>query len=111
MQRHLLLTVRGSDERLSLSTVDLDQVSMVHLSDFSSKKAAILQGLGYGWLPEALIARELKKKTLKEIRWKNASEHIYHPCVYHRGERTLGKAARYFLSEVIDVLGKQCKEH
>ena len=48
---HLLLTVRGSDPRLDLSTSGIEARSTVHLNDFASKRAAILAGIGDGWVP------------------------------------------------------------
>ncbi len=59
LRRHLLLTVHGSDPRLELPTSAIEAHSTVHLNDFASKRAAILAGIGYGWLPDAMIANEL----------------------------------------------------
>jgi len=56
LDAHLLLTVRGSDPRLQLSTAGIEAHSTVHLNDFASKREAILAGIGYGWLPEHLCA-------------------------------------------------------
>ncbi len=105
MQRHILLTVRGSDERLGMSTRDLDPVSLIHLSDFPAKKAAVLQKIGYGWLPEPLIRKELKRGVVRPLKWERTSEHVHLPVLYHRGDRTLGKAARAFLGETLSVMG------
>lgn len=52
LARHVLVTVRGSDPRLQLATSTLDQSSTFHLSDFHSKRIAILDGAGFGWMPE-----------------------------------------------------------
>lgn len=101
LEQHVLLTVRGSDERLNMSTSALDQCSTVHLNDFYSKKVAIMKGLGYGWLPDYLIKKELKAKQLKVVRWQKSSEHTHYPKLYHRGEKFLGRAGRTFLSEVL----------
>lgn len=105
LQKHLLLTVRGSDERLNMSTTALDKTSTVHLSDFYAKKVAIIQGLGYGWLPDYLIKKELKAGVLKAVRWEKASEHVYHPKLYHRGKHQLGRAGQLFLTEVLARIG------
>src|SRR5690606_33234344 len=51
LRAELLLTVRGSDPRLELPTANLEAHSTVLLNDFGSKRAAILAGIGYGWLP------------------------------------------------------------
>ena len=100
---HLLLTVRGSDPRLDLSTARIETRSTVLLNDFASKRAAILAGIGYGWLPDAMIAAELAKGRLRRIRWARDSTHVFHPRLYHRGQ--IGPAAR----QLIDALAGDAK--
>ena len=100
VERHLLLTVRGSDPRLALSTAGIEAKSTVLLNDFAAKRAAILAGIGYGWLPDALVAPELAKGRLKRIRWTRPSTHTFHPRLYHRGKP--GAAAR----RLIDALSR-----
>jgi DNA-binding transcriptional LysR family regulator len=107
LERHVLLTVRGSDERLGMSTRDLDPVSLIHLSDFPAKKAAVLQKLGYGWLPEPLIQKELKRGLLRPVRWERTSVHVHSPVLYHRGERALGKGGRALLGEIVGIMGSK----
>lgn len=104
MQEHVLLTVRGSDERLKLSTRGLDRNSLVQLSDFHTKKSAILGGLGFGWLPEYLIVNELKRKALRVVKWEGSSEHWYSPRLYHRGDRFLGRAGKFFVEQIIQEM-------
>ena len=96
LDAHLLLTVRGSDPRLHLSTAGIEAHSTVHLNDFASKREAILAGIGYGWLPDGLIASELSRKTLRRIKWTRPSRHIFHPRLYHRGRP--GPAARQLIA-------------
>ncbi|MBN1208711.1 MAG: LysR family transcriptional regulator [Myxococcaceae bacterium] len=100
LARHLLLTVRGSDPRLQLSTGALEGRSTVHLNDFAAKKAAILEGLGYGWLPEYLMARELRRGELKPLKLARGATHLFHPSLHHRASVRLGRAA----SRVVQAL-------
>lgn len=88
----VLLNVRGSDPRLQLITRALDQQSTVHLPDFHSKKAAILSGLGFGWLPEWIMAEELARGTLVALQLKEGATHGFTPYLATRG--SLGPAAR-----------------
>lgn len=97
---HVLLTVRGSDPRLELSTTGLEARSTVHLNDFLSKKAAIMAGSGFGWMPEYLIERELRRGVLRPVRWAKGNRHTFRPRLYYRSGRTLGRAAR----TVVDAL-------
>lgn len=92
LRAHLLLTVRGSDPRLDLPTAGLEAHATVTLHDFGAKRAAVLAGIGYGWLPDVLIAHELAKRRVRRIQWSRPSRHVFEPRLYHRG--TLGRAAR-----------------
>lgn len=94
LEAHLLLSVRGSDPRLELSTSGLEQRSRVHLNDFATKKAAILAGAGYGWLPGYLVDDELRRGTVRKLRWKPGNEHAFRPRLYHRATPALGRAAK-----------------
>lgn len=100
LRAHVLLVVRGSDPRLRLSTAALEAPTVVSLNDFHAKKTALLDNLGYGWMPEHLIAAELRRGSLARIRWKAGSTHTYHPHVYYRADRAPGRAAQ----RVLDAL-------
>lgn len=89
---HVLLTVRGSDPRLRMPTAALEERATVHLNDFHSKKDAIVGGLGYGWLPEALITRELARGTLKRLSLGDHSVHTFEPHAYVRRDAPRGRA-------------------
>ena len=96
LREHVLLTVHGSDPRLELPTSGLEPGSAVHLNDFTAKRTAILAGIGYGWLPDALIGSELARGRVKRIRWSGASTHRFQPRLYHRGHP--GPAARRLIA-------------
>ena len=100
LQEHTFLTVRGSDPRLNLSTASLECTSSIQLNDFHSKKAAILSGLGFGWLPCHLIEGELQSGLLQPLPWKKLHRHIFRPYLYHRGGARLGRAGRIFVQEL-----------
>lgn len=93
LAEHVLLTVRGSDPRLALPTALFDQHSTIHLNDFASKKLAIASGIGFGWLPDEMIATELARGDLVRIPWQGLSVHTFHPRLYHRSGVKLGRAA------------------
>ncbi len=91
---HVLLTVRGSDPRLHLSTAGIEPPIAVRLNDFHAKRDAIVGGLGFGWLPEPMVQGHLAKKALAVLRWRQASEHVLSPRLYFRRHEALGRAAR-----------------
>lgn len=102
LSEHVLLTVRGSDPRLQLVTAELDTQSTVHLPDFHSKKAAIVAGIGFGWLPEWLIERELAKGELKPLKLAQGAVHVFEPRVATRGK--LGPAGSALLEQLLNPL-------
>ncbi|MGZ3419976.1 MAG: LysR family transcriptional regulator [Polyangiales bacterium] len=92
LDAHVIVTVRGSDPRLQLSTGALERRSSVHLEDFAAKKAVILQGVGFGWLPEHMIQREIKRGELVVLPLDRGGTHAFEPRLCHRDVR-LGRAA------------------
>lgn len=103
LAEHLLLTVRGSDPRLQLSTGSLEMHSTVHLNDFAAKKAAILEGLGYGWLPEHLASRELRRGELKALKLQRGATHAFQPQLHHPASVKPGRAARRVVKTLTGV--------
>ena len=104
IESSVLVTVRGSDPRLEMSTAGLKVRSMVHLNDFASKKIAIMQGMGIGWLPEYMIETELEKGELVHLRWPGSSTHVFYPKLYQRrANRLLGKAAGRMRDALRDI--------
>ncbi len=100
LSEHVLLTVRGSDPRLSLPTAGLEVRSQLHLNDFETKKQAILRGLGFGWLPEHVAGRELARGTLVTLRYAGGAEHTFAPRLFHRAAYRPGKAGTALLKAV-----------
>jgi len=99
---HVLLTVRGSDPRLQLSTGGLEPALTVRLADFHAKKAGILARMGYGWMPEHLVQAELARGTLVTLPAKIANVHVFEPRLYFRAASTPGRAARIVIDRLKD---------
>lgn len=97
LDAHVLVTVRGSDPRLELSTSPLDQRATVHLADFAAKKTAILQGIGFGWLPDHLLEPERKTGLLRDVPLTKGAIHKFQPRLYHREGVKLGHAGTRLL--------------
>lgn len=98
LERHTFLTVRGSDERLQLATAPLEKSTVFRLSDFHAKKAALLDGMGYGWMPEYLIESEIVKRRLRIVPLAaNGGRHVFKPVLHRRGR---GPASDLFLNEL-----------
>ncbi|MFO0619152.1 MAG: LysR family transcriptional regulator [Polyangiaceae bacterium] len=97
LERAVLLTVRGSDLRLELSTAALEPNSHVVLNDFQAKKEAILAGIGFGWMPEHLVTGELGRGQLRPVRFEGGDTHDFRPRLYRRRTRPVGRAGRAVL--------------
>ncbi len=95
---HTLVTVRGSDPRLQLSTSSLEPAAPIQLHDFSSKREALLAGMGYGWMPAYIIADDLRRGRLRKLAYVDGAEHVFHPRVYAIGDRAEGRAAKRLIS-------------
>ncbi len=97
LAEHTLVTVRGSDPRLKLPTASLEPAAAIQLHDFSSKREALLAGMGYGWLPAYVIADDLRRGRLRRVRFVEGSEHVFRPSVYALGDRANGRAAKLLI--------------
>lgn len=70
--------------------------NVAYLSDFHSKRDALLAGAGYGWMPAHLVLNDLKQGTLRELaaqpnRW------TYSPVLVMQRDSELGRGARLCL--------------
>ncbi len=99
LQRYVELSVHDSSEQ------ELYHVEHMHfgsertffLSDFKSKKQALLQGIGFGWMPFYLVKKELEAGTLVEVNYQHGSRFSFTPHLVWRAEKKLGKTAQRFM--------------
>lgn len=101
LEGHVLLTVHGSDPRLELPTAALERRATVDLNDFHAKRAAILAGIGYGWLPAHLCAEDLRAGRLRRVRYRRGSQHRLTPRLYVRAGGRPGPAARRLMDALV----------
>ena len=104
LQRHVELTVHDSSESKRFADARLFGCPRVFfLSDFSTKKEALLTGLGFGWMPEYLVAVELASRALVEVAYEGGSRYEFVPVLVHPRERPLGRAGQMLLSMLTGV--------
>jgi DNA-binding transcriptional LysR family regulator len=77
----------------------MGSANVVFLSDFHSKRNAILAGAGYGWIPKHFIEQDLAEGKLVPLSFE-PNNWVYHPQIITRKGIILGKAARLFQSIV-----------
>lgn len=99
---HAELVVRDSSPRFAerLKASFLGSRNVVYLSDFHSKRIALLDSAGYGWIPSHFIETDLKKGRLKLLDAEPNRWAYYPQAITHAGYR-LGRAGQLFL----EVLG------
>ncbi|MDP6931595.1 MAG: LysR family transcriptional regulator [Myxococcota bacterium] len=73
------------------------------LSDFHTKRLALLEGAGFGWMPRHLVEEDLAAGSLVPLRTGEADEWTYHPELVHRKSRPLGQAGRRFVQLFLEM--------
>lgn len=100
LNRHTFITNRTTPGQVGLSTDKIHFDSYFYVNGFVNKKLAIMNKLGFGWLPDYLIAPELKKDTLKILKTEIDNSIRLHPRLFFRHEENLGKASRRLLQHI-----------
>jgi len=103
LQSYVELTVHDSSEqkRYEVKHMHFGSERQFFLSDFRSKKNAMEQGLGYGWMPLYLVEKDLANGRLVEVDYKNGSRFSFTPYLVWRTEKQLGRTASRFI-ELLD---------
>jgi DNA-binding transcriptional LysR family regulator len=105
LHRHVELTVHDpSESRRIINPHHFGGERVFFLSDFLTKKAAILQGLGFGWVPLYLVEEELAAGLLREVSYRGGSRFRFTPALVHPADRPPGRAGQRFL-ELLTTAG------
>jgi len=99
------IVVRDSSPRFSKRSKAsyMGSKNVVYLSDFHSKRIALLACAGYGWIPRHFVEEDLRGGDLVLIdeepnTWK------YHPQLVSRQGDKIGKGARLFLETMNELI-------
>jgi len=102
---HAELVVRDSSPRFAERSKAsfMGSRNLVYLSDFYSKRVALLDAAGYGWIPRHFIEADLAEGTLVPL---DAETHswTYQPQVITREEHPLGRSGRLFVETLLEAL-------
>ncbi len=78
----------------------------IHLSDFPTKRLALLEGLGFGWMPRNLVKKDIDAASLQvlplvegEGRW------TWQPLLVRKADRVQGPASQRFETLLLQALG------
>ena len=77
--------------------------NVVFLADFYSKRIALLEAAGYGWIPRHFIRTDLDEGRLQVLDTEQNSW-TYRPVVVTRKGETLGRGGRLFIESLLDYL-------
>ena len=97
LQEFVELTVQDSSPSARPDPHVFGGPRVFFFSDFYAKKAALMAGLGFGWMPVALVREELERGKLVEVPYLEGSRYEFTPFVVHRTDRPLGRAGQLFL--------------
>ncbi|MFM2163163.1 MAG: hypothetical protein RLZZ383_2675 [Pseudomonadota bacterium] len=97
LARHADVVVRDSSPKARGRRTFLGTASVIFLSDFVSKREALLAGLGFGWMPEHLVAADVSAGRLVPVDLEGGSTWTYTPHIGWRRGPGLGPAARCFV--------------
>ncbi|MCB0415347.1 MAG: LysR family transcriptional regulator, partial [Bdellovibrionales bacterium] len=82
LRDHAYIRVRDTSGLIKLSTDNIDFRSSFLVNDFITKKQAILKRLGFGWLPEYMIEKEIAKGTLKILQTDISNSYEFKPKLF-----------------------------
>lgn len=103
LQQYIELSVHDSSgqELYAVEHLHFGGERMFYLSDFQSKKQAVIQGIGFGWMPRYLIANELANNELVEVCYQHGSRFSFTPHLVWRAEKKLGKTGQKFIDSLL----------
>lgn len=99
---HAELVVRDSSPRFRVQPKAsfIGSRNVVFLSDFYSKRLALVGGAGYGWIPRHFVDEDLRCGQLQLIDHQ-PNQWTYHPQIVLREGETLGRAGRLFVDALL----------
>lgn len=80
---------------------------VLEVSDFHAKREALLEGVGFGWLPGHLAAGPLEAGGLAEVPFEEGSRLTLQPFLAHRRDAEPGRGARRFMALLFDEVARQ----
>ncbi len=80
---------------------------VVYLSDFHSKRLALLSGAGFGWAPEHLVEADLASGALVLLDFVEGNRWTYHPSLITRRDAPLGPAGALFVETFLATVGEK----
>ena len=101
---HAELVVRDSSPRFKRHSKPsfMGSSNVVFLPDFHSKRIALLDSAGYGWIPRHFIEADLKQGKLK-ILGSDLNTWTYNPQLITKADNKLGRGAALFIETLFNT--------
>ncbi len=102
---HVELVVRDSSSKHAVSPRPsfTGTHHVVYLADFESKRAGLLAGAGFGWMPRHLVDGDLAAGRLVSVHRDEGSSWTYHPHLVTRADEPLGRAGRTWVAAFLEA--------
>ena len=100
---HVDLVVQDSSPRFAATPRRsfLGTRRVLRLSDFHAKRAALLAGIGFGWMPLHFIRDDLAAGALRPLDLPDGHRWSYRPQLITRRDDPPGRAARLVIEEIV----------
>lgn len=97
------LVVRDSSPRYARQprASMLGSRTVMYLSDFHSKRLAVLEGAGFGWIPRHLVESDLQAQRLALLTLEGSPHWTYQPQAITQPRRSLGRAGKLFMETLL----------
>lgn len=102
LQQHVELTIEDSaPTQRHRDEMQFKGDKVFYLSGFIMKREALLNGLGFGWLPDFLAEEALNSGELVEVDFIGGSRYIFTPQLVSTQSRPLGRAGKLFTDLIL----------
>jgi DNA-binding transcriptional LysR family regulator len=109
ISHYIELVVRDSASQYNRvpKTSFLGSKNKVYLSDFHSKRLALLSATGFGWMPRYLIQKDLDENQLVHLNFREPNQWTYNPWLVKMKNRRLGKASQLFRKSLLHSIDQK----
>jgi DNA-binding transcriptional LysR family regulator len=73
---------------------------VIYLPDFHAKRLALVEGIGFGWIPRHIIETDLNEGELVLVDLVGGNTWTYHPRLVHRSTEPLGPAGMQLAADL-----------
>lgn len=98
LQQHVELSIHDTSAATAgRNTHQFGGQRVFYLGDFATKRQALLMGLGFGFMPEHLVAADLGRKRLVQLNTVVGHRRVLQPLLVHPVSRPLGRTGQMLL--------------